>query len=127
MFILPALFADRHVITKPSRIQYMEPFKSYRDRFSVYAMVDGMVRSRKWFAELWNRRELIADKRALLLWGMKDPMFGEDALLRFQELFQNCDVHALEGCGRLVPEEAPKDATDAIRWFLMTHSPVSAM
>lgn len=125
MFILPALFADRHLIVKASRIQYMEPFKSYRDRLSVYAMIDGMVRSRKWFAELWEKRERLADKQTLCLWGMKDPMFGEDALLRFEGMFRDCDVHRLESCGRLVPEETPKESTEALRWFLMTHSPVS--
>jgi pimeloyl-ACP methyl ester carboxylesterase len=124
MFILPALFADRHVIPKPSRIQYMEPFKSYRDRLAVYAMVDGLTRSRKWFTKLWAQREVLADKRALMLWGMKDPMFGEDALERFQSVFPNSEVHPFEDSGRMVPEESPRRAVEAMRWFLMTHSPV---
>ncbi len=127
MFILPALFADRHVIPKPVRIQYMEPFKSYRDRLSVYAMVEGMTKSRKWFGELWEKRERIADKRTLLLWGMKDPMFGEEEIGRLESVFHDCETYRIESCGRLVPEEAPKTASEAMRWFLMTHSPVSAL
>jgi haloalkane dehalogenase len=121
MFILPALFADRHVIPKPVRIQYMEPFKSFQDRFSVYGMVAGMTRSRRWFAELWEKRERIANKRTLLLWGAKDPMFGEEELQRFQSMFRDCEAHPVESCGRLVPEEEPKIASEAMRWFLMTH------
>ena len=126
MFILPALFADRHVIPKPVRIQYMEPFKSFNDRLSVYAMISGMTRSRKWFAELWDKRERIADKPALLLWGMKDPMFGQEELERFQGMFSDCETNPIESCGRLVPEEAPKVASENLRWFLMTHAPVAA-
>ena len=118
-FILPALFADRHRITRPSRTQYLEPFRSHRERGALYAMIESLERDADWHASLWDRRETIKDLPALLLWGDKDPIFGPDALALFEGLFGNHQTRHFPQSGRFVPEEAPKAAFEEIRWFLM--------
>lgn len=118
-FILPALFADRHRIARPSRTQYLEPFRSHRERGALYTMIESLERDAPWHESLWARREAIADIPALLLWGTKDPMFGEDALRRFEELFHHHETRRFPQSGRFVPEESPKTAFEEIRWFLM--------
>ncbi len=118
-FILPALFADRHRIQRPSRIQYLEPFSSHRERNALYAMIESLERDADWHEEIWAKREVIRDKPALLLWGTKDPIFGPDALARFEELFPNHTTRKFPQSGRFVPEESPKAAFEEIRWFLM--------
>jgi pimeloyl-ACP methyl ester carboxylesterase len=85
-------------------------------------MIEGLTKSRRWFGTLWNRRDRIADKRALLMWGTKDPLFGEDALEKFEGLFSNRHVCRVPGCGRFIPEEAPQIATAELRWFLAAHA-----
>ena len=126
-FIVPAMFGDRHRISGPARVQYMEPFRNYRDRLALYGMVEGITRSRRWYAELWSRRESIAHIRTLLLWGMRDLTFNEEALNRFEELFTDHETHRIAIAGRFVPEEEPKTASEAMRWFLLTHSAVGAI
>ena len=118
-FILPALFADRHRIQRPSRTQYLEPFRSHRERGALYTMIESLERDADWHEELWAKRAAIADKPALLLWGTKDPIFGSEALSRFEELFPNHTTRRFLNSGRFVPEESPKAAFEEIRWFLM--------
>lgn len=120
-FILPALFADRHRMSRPTQMHYLEPFRAFRDREGVYSLVDGWQRSNPWFESLWERRELIANKRALLLWGMKDPLFGIHALDRWQSVFRESETATFYGSGRYFFEESPKSVTEEIRWFLMNY------
>ena len=118
-FILPALFADRHRITRPSRTQYLEPFRSHRERGALYTMIESLERDAEWHENLWAERDAIREKPTLLLWGDKDPIFGPDALLRFEEAFPNHTTRHFPNSGRFVPEESPKAAFEEIRWFLM--------
>lgn len=118
-FILPALFADRHRITRPSRTQYLEPFRSHKERGALYTMIESLERDAAWHETLWAGREALAEKPALMLWGTKDPIFGEAALARFEALFPNHSTRQFPQSGRFVPEESPKSAFEEIRWFLM--------
>ena len=120
-FLLPGLFADRHRLTKSIQRPYLEPFRAYRDRDGVYSMVEGWHRSNAWFESLWERREILAKKDAVLLWGMKDPIFGIHAMDRWSELFPNAEKVPFYGHGRYVIEESPKSVTEEIRWFLMNY------
>lgn len=118
-FILPALFADRHCIPRPSQVQFLEPFRNFRERRAIYAMVEGLRDSEAWFAELWQNRSALLRTRALLLWGTKDPLFGLDALVRFQEILPFAETVTFPHVGRFVPEEASRMALEELRWFLM--------
>lgn len=118
-FILPALFADRHRIPKPTQVQYLEPFRAFDERDALYAMIEGLRDGAPFFQSLWDRREAIEFKRTLLLWGTKDPMFKVDYLERFQRMLPNHDTVEFPWVGRFVPEEAAKSACDEIRWFMM--------
>lgn len=118
-FILPALFADRHRIQRPSRTQYLEPFRSHRERGALYTMIESLERDASWHEELWAKREILAEKPTLFLWGDKDPIFNLEALARFEELFPNHTTRHFPQSGRFVPEESPMAALEEIRWFLM--------
>lgn len=126
-FILPALFADRHRIMRPSRIQYLEPFRNYRERNAVYSSLAGMLKSRGFFEDLWERRTILRDKPFLFLWGLKDPIFTEECLHRFEEAFPNHHTLPFPNSGRYIPEEEPVRAIEEIRWFLRSHAPLEAL
>ncbi|RYG42835.1 alpha/beta fold hydrolase [bacterium] len=117
-FILPPLFADRHRLPRTTQVQYMEPFRRHIEREGVYGMVEAMRGSNRWFDELWERRHTITDKRVLNLWGIKDPLFGLDALARMEEAFPN-HTTVRYPTGRFIPEERPKEAADELAWFLL--------
>lgn len=117
-FILPPLFADRHRLPRATQLQYMEPFRRHADREGVYGMVNAMRASNAWYDDLWERRRMLRDKRALILWGVKDPLFGPDALTRMEEVFPDHTTIRYP-TGRFIPEERAAEAAGEIGWFLL--------
>jgi acyl-coenzyme A synthetase/AMP-(fatty) acid ligase/pimeloyl-ACP methyl ester carboxylesterase len=58
----------------------------------------------------------LRDVPALLLWGPRDPVFGEDQLRDLRQRLPKADVHRYSGASHLVTEDAPQAAQDAWRW-----------
>lgn len=56
------------------------------------------------------------DVPALLLWGPRDPVFGERYLADLRERLPQADVHRYEGASHLLPEDAPQYAQAVASW-----------
>ncbi|MEP7088682.1 MAG: alpha/beta fold hydrolase [Nocardioidaceae bacterium] len=56
------------------------------------------------------------DVPALLLWGPRDPVFGEKYLADLRERLPQAQVHRYEGASHLVTEDAPQYAEAVARW-----------
>lgn len=119
-FILPALFADRHRMGKSTQYQYLEPFRQFDERAALFAMIAGLRKSSVWHDALWSQRHRLQDKRILLAWGLKDPLWGVDELRRWQRAFPRAETAVYPAVGRYVPEEAGRLFLDEIRWFLIS-------
>lgn len=74
-----------------------------------------LIGSTAWYERLWQGRERIAGKPALLLWGMKDPSFGPSALARWKTTQRNARTVEFEQAGHLLAEESPNEAVTEIR------------
>jgi len=57
------------------------------------------------------------DVPALLLWGPRDPVFGEVYLRDLQERLPQAQVHRFEGASHLVTEDAPETADAVASWL----------
>ena len=57
------------------------------------------------------------DVPALLLWGPRDPVFGEKYLADLRERLPQADVHRYEGASHLLPEDAPQYAGVVATWL----------
>jgi haloalkane dehalogenase len=77
-----------------------------------------IIGSTDWLRALWQKREAIADKRVLILWGMKDIAFREKELRTWEGLFPNAQVHRLDGVGHFVQEEYGRERAPIIAEFL---------
>lgn len=77
-------------------------------------MALALVRDQDWFAELWDRRKLLADKPMGLIWGMKDPGLKPDFLDRFAQGFPGAVWHRLETAGHFPQEEEAEQVTKFI-------------
>ncbi|MEO5709508.1 MAG: alpha/beta fold hydrolase [Nocardioidaceae bacterium] len=78
------------------------PFaKGHRSRGTVEAIAEG-VRS--------------LDVPALLMWGPRDPVFGEKYLADLRGRLPHADVHRFEGASHLVTEDAPAFAAAIVHW-----------
>lgn len=118
-FVLPAAFADRHRMNRSIERQYLKPFGSNDDRKSVYTMIESWKKSGDWYDSVGQKMNALCAKRTLLLWGMKDPMFGAEALTHMQELFPAASTLEFEDSGKFLPEEQSERIAGEIRWFLM--------
>ncbi len=56
------------------------------------------------------------DVPALLLWGPRDPVFGERYLADLRERLPHAELHRYEGASHLVTEDAPQYAAAVRRW-----------
>jgi acyl-coenzyme A synthetase/AMP-(fatty) acid ligase len=52
-----------------------------------------------------------------LLWGPRDPVFGEAHLRDLRERLPHAQVHRYEGASHLLPEDAPQYAEDVVAWL----------
>jgi len=53
---------------------------------------------------------------ALLLWGPRDPVFGQRYLRDLLQRMPHADLHRYEGASHLLPEDAPEYAAAVARW-----------
>ena len=56
------------------------------------------------------------DVPALLLWGPRDPVFGEQYLRDLRARLPRADLHRYTGASHLLPEDAPRYAQDVASW-----------
>jgi len=118
-FVLPALFADRYAISRPIERQYLKPFSAFVERTGVYKMVESWQSCGPWFDSVKEKAKSLNHKRTLILWGMKDPMFGFDALSTMVDIFPESQAIEFAESGRFLPEEQSEKVIGEIKWFLM--------
>ena len=82
-------------------------------------MVESWITSGAWYDAINAKTNTLQTKRMLLLWGMKDPMFGPDALARMVKAFPNSQAIQFDESGRFLIEEQAERVTGEINWFLM--------
>ena len=116
--LVKAAFGDKRKLTKQVHRHYIEAFPSSAERRAPWVLAKELIGSTDWYESLWRRRERIVGKPALLLWGMKDPAFGPDALARWKELFRDARVIEFPEAGHFVQEESPEEAARLIEEFL---------
>ena len=118
-FVLPAIFADRYAISRSIERQYLKPFSLYSERTGVYKMVESWQSSGPWYESVREKAGVLGLKRTLILWGLKDPMFGKDAFNRMIEIFPDAQSIEYQDSGRFLPEEHSEKIIGEIKWFLM--------
>ena len=119
-FVLPTTYGDKKP-TKHILKHYTKPFASSTERNGTLAFAQSLLNDQDWFQELWNKKESIANKPTLCIWGMKDPVIIPKYLDKFQSGFINSTTIKLENCGHFPQEEEPDIAADAIADFLHIH------
>jgi haloalkane dehalogenase len=81
-------------------------------------MAKAVLGSSAWYESLWARRDAIAGKPALVLWGMKDPAFGPGDLARWRSVLARAELVTLAGAGHFPQEEEPEEICRRVRAFL---------
>lgn len=91
----------------PERIHqhYIEPLKEPAHRKGCWTFPKQIVGANDWLAGLWEKRALIQEKPAMIVWGKKDAAFRDIELGQWKRLFRGALVHELENVGHFVQEE----------------------
>ncbi|MCA0328299.1 MAG: alpha/beta fold hydrolase [Actinobacteria bacterium] len=111
---LKRVYGDRSALTPAIHRHYLQPLGTPDERMGSAVFPREIIGSSDWLASLWDRRAALQDKRAALVWGMKDLAFRDKELRRWQELFPEAEATRLEGCGHFVAEERPAELASEI-------------
>ena len=122
-WLIPAGFADRARLTPAVHRQYLAPFPDAASRRPLWALARALLGSSAWYDGLWQRRERLRGRPALLLWGMRDPGFGGAYLARWRETLPEAAVVELRGAGHFVQEEAAAEVAAHVEGFLARAAP----
>jgi len=100
------------------------PYRTWADRVAIDAFVRDipMSKSHPTYAvlkKLERDLSILAPKRKLLIWGMKDWCFRPECLERFIKLWPDAAVVRLDDVGHYVMEDAPDEVITAMRKFLV--------
>jgi pimeloyl-ACP methyl ester carboxylesterase len=121
--------ALRMTLARKSRLDpaiaaaYLAPYDSWANRRAVYGFVKDIPTSPRdatWQTLAGIERQLptLADRPALLVWGMRDWCFRPDCLARFEAAWPAAEVHRLADVGHWVLEDAAEEAGRIVGQFL---------
>lgn len=117
-FILPKSFGSKK-LSRQLLPQYTKPFANSSERNGALAFVKSLLNDQQWFEELWTKKNAIAEKRTLFIWGMNDPVIKPKYLEKLRSGFPNSETVKLESCGHFPQEEEWEKVVESIRDFLM--------
>lgn len=99
--------------------QYLAALPDPRSRHGTWVLAKELIGSSHWYEGLWQQREKLAGKPALLLWGLRDPAFDREALARWYGLLPHARVVTFPDTGHFVPEAKGDEAAAAIATFIL--------
>jgi haloalkane dehalogenase len=116
--IVPFAYGDRSKLTPEILAHYRGPFEHPLATEIAWIYARELIGSTAWYETLWERRGALKDKPTLLLWGMKDPVFGPQYLKRWQALFTNARTRTFPESGHFVQDEMGPALVPPLRDFL---------
>ncbi len=127
IFVRAATALSRPALPAETRDAYASPYSSAARRRAVGDFVGDIplspghhTRSAVDDVAEGTRR---LDVPALLLWGPRDPVFGERFLRDLQDRLPHAQLHRYAGASHLLPEDAPGYADAVVRWLAGLDAP----
>lgn len=103
----------RRRMSRAVRSAYLEPYDSWRRRVGVLRFVRDVpagpgTRTFDIVRETGATLHTLADRPALVLWGMRDPVLTPLYLEEWRHRLPDAEIHAIADAGHLVLEDAPE-------------------
>ncbi len=123
--LLRTAWIDRRRLTRDVHRHYLAPFPDWASRERVlWTLARALLGASPYYDGLWQRRDRLLGRPALIVWGMRDPAFRPQHLRRWIDLFgDRATVLRLDGVGHWPQEEAPELVIPALRAFLEAAAP----
>jgi haloalkane dehalogenase len=109
---------DKKTFSREIAAHYATPLDCPEHRQGPFGCAQALLSSSRFYRTLWERRSAIADVPALLLWGMKDHLFGPDCLSKFEYLFKDPQIHRFSTSGHYVTEEKGPGLVPVVEMFM---------
>lgn len=122
-WIIPKVLAPGNHLDPEAHRAYIDAAPTSASRAGQLAVARSLVGASDWYNELWLNRSQIADMPAVIVWGMRDPTFGQPELQRWRDTMTNATTHEIEGCGHFPQEEAPERSIAAVEQLLRATGP----
>jgi pimeloyl-ACP methyl ester carboxylesterase len=103
--IVRTLFADKSRLTSEIHEHYLMPLAKAEERKGSGVFPAEIIGSSDWLESLWDKRNLLREKKILIAWGMKDIGFRENELKTWMQAFPDAKVVRFEDAGHFVVEE----------------------
>jgi pimeloyl-ACP methyl ester carboxylesterase len=116
-FILPSTFGKKK-LSKNILRSYTAPFRKIEERQGPLAFAKSLLNDQAWFGTLWDQRQVLSEKKILLIWGMKDPVVKSKYQAKFIEGFPDARVEKIDSAGHFPQEEEPQLVIRTIKQFL---------
>lgn len=100
-----AAWGKQKPLTREIHRHYTQALTSPDERQGTWVFLQELIGSSAWYQSLWDRREVIRDKPALIAWGMRDFAFQETELQRWSDLFPTATVMRFPQAGHFIQEE----------------------
>ena len=104
-------------MTAAEKRGYYMPYPTPESRIPQTIFPHEILASRTYLSEVESSLQTLVDRPVLLLWGEKDPGFGADQRLRFQDVFPHASIVLLLDAKHYVLLDEPDKCTDAILEF----------
>lgn len=88
---------------------YIEPLRNPADRKGCWVFPKQIIGASDWLSSLWEKRNTIANKPSMIVWGKKDIAFRDIELSKWKTVFHEVDVHEYDNVGHFVQEELEDD------------------
>lgn len=117
--LTPYAYGDRRKLTPAIHRQYLDRFPDAWSRGAVlWPLAKALLGSSDFYRGLWERRDRLRGRPALILWGLKDRAFEPRLLARWKECLPEARVVELPESGHWPHEEEPEAVIRAMRDFL---------
>jgi pimeloyl-ACP methyl ester carboxylesterase len=118
--IMPSAFGDRKKLTPAVHAHYKQALPDSSSRAGAYAFAGELMNASDWWQELWKKSDVLASKKFLIFWGLKDKFIRPSNLEKWKQKFPGASVVTFDDAGHFVQEEKANEMIVAIEG-LMKH------
>ncbi len=95
----------RTEISQSVHQHYIEPLRNPMERKGCWIFPREIIGSSEWLSSLWEKKDSIASKPSMIVWGNKDIAFRDIELKKWKSLLHDVEVHEFDNVGHFVQEE----------------------
>jgi pimeloyl-ACP methyl ester carboxylesterase len=115
--IMPAAFGNKKLLTPEIHQQYKYALRK-GERTAAYTFAKELMNASDWWQSLWEKADILKNKKILFFWGMKDKFIPAKELRKWQEKFPQAKTIIFEDAGHFVQEEKSAEMIAALDQFL---------